>query len=114
VPRHGSAVSHAEPARLEALGNSRAQLGFLGVRETSQAYRNTRRLPHNATRTVSGRARSSIMDDLNASQSDLANFIATVIRECRGDGMIMPFIVCAVSPNGSVVVNRVRSGDVNH
>jgi hypothetical protein len=26
--------------------------------------------------------------------------------------MIMPFIVCAVSPNGTVVVNRVSSGDV--
>src|SRR5262249_3592551 len=52
------------------------------------------------------------MDDLNASQSDLTNFIATVIRECRDDGMVMPFIVCAVSPNGSVAVSRVGSGDV--
>lgn len=54
----------------------------------------------------------AIMDDVNASQSDLTNFIATVIRTCRDDGMVMPFIVCAVSPNGSVVVNRVGSGDV--
>ena len=52
------------------------------------------------------------MDDLNASQSDLTNFIATVIRECRDDGMVMPFIVCAVSPNGGVAVSRVGSGDV--
>ncbi len=46
------------------------------------------------------------MDELNASQSDLTNFIATVIRECRDNGMVMPFL------NGSVVVNRVGSGDV--
>lgn len=52
------------------------------------------------------------MEGLNASQSDLTNFIATVISECRDDGMVMPFIVCAVSPNGSVVVSRVGSGDV--
>jgi len=44
-------------------------------------------------------------------KSDLTKFIATV-RECREDGMVMPFIVCAVSPNGSVAVSRVGSGDV--
>jgi hypothetical protein len=51
------------------------------------------------------------MDDLNASQSNLTNFITTFISECRDDGMVMPFIVCAVSPNGSVVVSRVGAGD---
>jgi hypothetical protein len=51
------------------------------------------------------------MNDLTASQSDLKNFIGSVIRQCCNDGMIMPFIVCAVSPNGSVVVSRVGSGD---
>jgi hypothetical protein len=51
------------------------------------------------------------MVDLNAPQIDLTKFIAAVIRECRDDGMVMPFIVCAVSPNGSVVVSRVGSGD---
>ena len=44
--------------------------------------------------------------------SDLTNFIGSVIKECPEDGMIMPFIVCAVSPNGSVVVSRVGSGDM--
>ena len=52
------------------------------------------------------------MSDLNASKSDLTNFIGTVIRECCEDGMIMPFIVCAVSPNGSVAVSRIGSGDL--
>ncbi len=52
------------------------------------------------------------MDDLNASKSDLTDFIGTVIRRCSEDGMVMPFIVCAVSPNGSVIVSRVGSGDL--
>jgi hypothetical protein len=52
------------------------------------------------------------MADINASQSDLTKFMASVIRECRDDGMVMPFIVCAVSPNGSVAVSRVGSGDL--
>ncbi len=52
------------------------------------------------------------MGDLSASKGDVTNFIGTVIRECRDDGMIMPFIICAVSPNGSVAVSRVGSGDV--
>ena len=51
------------------------------------------------------------MDDFNELQTDLTNSIAVFIRECRKGGMVMPFIVCAVSPNGSVVVTRVGSGD---
>jgi hypothetical protein len=50
--------------------------------------------------------------ETNELQSDLTNYIAAVISECRDDGMVMPFIVCAVSPNGSVAVSRVGSGDV--
>ena len=57
-----------------------------------------------------GRARGSNMNH-GELQSDLTDCIAAVIRECRHDGMVMPFIVCAVSPNGSVVVSRVGSGD---
>ena len=49
--------------------------------------------------------------NLGELQSDLTDCIAPVIRECLEDGMVMLFIVCAVSPNGSVVVSRVSSGD---
>src|SRR5215831_4644414 len=54
-----------------------------------------------------GQARGSNMNH-GELQSDLTDCIAAV---CRHDGMVMPFIVCAVSPNGSVVVSRVGSGD---
>jgi hypothetical protein len=50
--------------------------------------------------------------NLGELQSDLTDCIAAVNREHREDGMVMPFIVCTVSPNGSVVVSRVSSGDL--
>jgi hypothetical protein len=52
------------------------------------------------------------MDDLNASQSDLTNFIATVISECRDDGMVMPFIVCAM-PRRCELVEKAKLADTS-
>ena len=39
---------------------------------------------------------------------DLAMQIAEVLQECISKGMRLPFIMCAASPNGSVLVTRFR------
>jgi hypothetical protein len=39
-------------------------------------------------------------------QFDLSETLARIVDECAQDGMALPFIVCAASPNGSVLVTR--------
>jgi hypothetical protein len=38
-----------------------------------------------------------------------ANIVA-VLRQCIDNGMKLPFIVCVISPNGSVLVTRANKG----
>ncbi len=45
-------------------------------------------------------------------RNDLTDSIAVVLKQCRDDGMVPPFTLCAVSPNGSVYVSRFVSGHV--
>ena len=47
-------------------------------------------------------------DDFVAqTRGDLSNLLAELLDQCAEDGMVFPFIVCGISPNGSVCVSRI-------
>ena len=41
---------------------------------------------------------------------ELQEHFVKALRHCVDNGMKLPFIVCAISPNGSVLVTRVNDG----
>ncbi|UPK39733.1 hypothetical protein IVB18_22420 [Bradyrhizobium sp. 186] len=41
---------------------------------------------------------------------ELQEHFVEVLRQCIDDGMKLPFILCAMSPNGSVLVTRINEG----
>jgi hypothetical protein len=41
---------------------------------------------------------------------ELQEHFVEVLRQCIDNGMKLPFIVCAISPNGSVLVTRINEG----
>jgi|EndMetStandDraft_4_1072995.scaffolds.fasta_scaffold216687_2 hypothetical protein len=41
---------------------------------------------------------------------ELQEHLAQALSQCINNGMKLPFIVCAISPNGSVLVTRVNEG----
>jgi hypothetical protein len=45
-------------------------------------------------------------DDPPAGMDQFADWFAQIMRQCKQNGMVLPFIVCAASPNGSVLAVR--------
>ncbi len=43
-------------------------------------------------------------------EEELQEHFVTVLRQCIDNGMKLPFIVCAISPNGSALVMRINDG----
>lgn len=41
---------------------------------------------------------------------ELQEHLAEALSRCINNGMKLPFIVCAISPNGSALVTRVNEG----
>jgi len=39
--------------------------------------------------------------------SNLADLLVKVLKNCEAEGMVRPYIVCAISPNGTVFCSRV-------
>ena len=38
--------------------------------------------------------------------NQFADWFAQIMRQCKQNGMVLPFIICAASPNGSVLAIR--------
>jgi hypothetical protein len=41
---------------------------------------------------------------------ELQEHFVEILRQCIDNGMKLPFILCAISPNGSVLVTRINEG----
>jgi hypothetical protein len=46
-------------------------------------------------------------DFVAKTKDDLRNSIAELLQWCEDDGLTFPVILCAVSPNGSILANRI-------
>jgi len=44
--------------------------------------------------------------DTRAEMDQFSAWFAQVMRQCKQNGMVFPFIICAASPNGSVLAVR--------
>ena len=44
--------------------------------------------------------------DPPAGMEQFSDWFAQIMRQCKQNGMVVPFIICAASPNGSVLAVR--------